>query len=98
MIGISYTFGQSFSKQSHWQGRELFKEKGCIQCHSIHGQGGGEGPDLGKSKFYGTHLELAASMWNHIPEMLDIMLESGVQYPDFTTDEMMKIINYVRLT
>ena len=30
--GISYVFGQSFNKQSHWQGRELFKEKGCIQC------------------------------------------------------------------
>jgi len=87
--------GQSFDNQSHWQGRELFKNKGCILCHSIRGQGGTEGPDLSESKFYGTRLELAALMWNHIPEMLNKMHESDIRYPEITSAEMMNIIDYL---
>ena len=27
-------------------GAELFKERGCLQCHALHGVGGHKGPDL----------------------------------------------------
>ena len=54
-----------------WDGKKVFVEKGCIQCHAIYGEGGNKGTDLGEDKFYGSYLDLAALMWNHFPEMYD---------------------------
>ena len=65
---------------SHWEGIDIFKEKGCAQCHSVFGRNGKDGPDLGKEKFYGTHLELAARMWNHFPKMYEKMQKTDVEF------------------
>ncbi len=32
--------------QGSWNGKELFKKEGCLNCHSFRGQGGSLGPDL----------------------------------------------------
>jgi cytochrome c551/c552 len=80
---------------SPWKGREVFKEKGCIRCHSVYKEGGSGGPDLGKSKFYGNYLELAALMWNHFPAMSKKMQQVGVELPEFTKVEMAELISYL---
>lgn len=98
VTNVFFVFGQQQNsfKKSPWAGREVFKDKGCILCHAIKGQGGDEGPDLGESKFYGTYLELAALMWNHVPEMLEKMKESSYEFPEFNnTDEMENLIAYL---
>src|SRR4030065_579667 len=33
------------------KGWSVFEGKGCIKCHSIHGHGGKDGPDLGEKLF-----------------------------------------------
>lgn len=85
----------SSSKDSPWKGREVFREKGCIECHSVYGKGGKGGPDLGKQKFYGTYLELAALMWNHFPKMFQKMQKTGYEFKDFTREEMAQLIDYI---
>ncbi|UCF65848.1 MAG: c-type cytochrome [bacterium] len=77
------------------KGRYVFEQKGCITCHAIKGEGGHEGPDLGRSKFYGSFLQLASIMWNHTPQMLQRMRELDLPYPQFSQEEMVNLISYL---
>jgi cytochrome c2 len=62
------------------RGAKLFETERCVQCHSINGQGGKIGPDLGKvidRNF--TPAGLAGLMWNHAPAMWQAMEKQGIQ-------------------
>jgi len=79
------------------RGRKLFVEKGCIKCHSIRGEGGKIGPDLGKR--VDTHLrsmpELAGILWNHEPQMWKKMREKGIQFIKFSQEEMADLVAFL---
>jgi len=65
------------------QGSDLFESLHCIQCHSLNGQGGKLGPDLGQlidRNF--TPASLAATMWNHAPTMWAAMRAQNVRAGD----------------
>src|SRR5690606_20582047 len=48
------------------QGSNLFRSKGCVQCHTIKGSGGGVlGPDL---SHFGTRTTVAAGLLENTPE------------------------------
>ncbi len=52
------------------RGEQLFSTLSCIQCHSVHGEGGKVGPDLGDRLDRDfTPAQLASTMWNHAPAM-----------------------------
>ena len=52
------------------EGWKVFTLKKCSTCHSIWGEGGKDGPDLGTlAESYVSQTQLAALMWNHWPEM-----------------------------
>jgi cytochrome c551/c552 len=77
---------------SHWKGCAVFEEKGCIKCHAIYGKGGKGGPDIGEQRFYGTYLDLAALMWNHLPKMIERMRETGDQFSHLNVNEMEQLV------
>lgn len=81
--------------QSHYLGEKVFNEKGCSSCHSVNGNGGKGGPDLGHDKYYGTHLELASTMWNHFPRMEKKMMEENREFLEITEDEMTSLIDFL---
>jgi len=83
------------ARGDHWKGQAVFREKGCATCHSVYGNGGNGGPDLGERKFYGTYLELATRMWNHFPKMYKKMGETGVEFREITNEEMGQLIAYL---
>lgn len=53
------------------RGAAVFELQGCVQCHSLNGVGPKNiGPDLGQVADRGfTPAALAATIWNHAPEM-----------------------------
>jgi mono/diheme cytochrome c family protein len=52
------------------RGAEVFELQGCGQCHALNGVGPKIGPDLGQVADRGfTPAALAATMWNHAPQM-----------------------------
>lgn len=77
------------------KGRMVFEEKGCISCHSISGFGGDVAPDLSKEHYYGSFLELASIIWNHIPEMNRKYRELKFKKPNFTQTEMLNLIGFL---
>lgn len=77
------------------QGRMVFESKGCLKCHAVLGEGAFIGPDLGKSPFYGSFLNLGEVMWNHSPNMTRRMKEMLQQRPTFTMPEISQLFNYL---
>jgi cytochrome c2 len=76
-------------------GKRLFTEKGCISCHSVGGPGGSVGPHLGAMKMYDSPIALAASMWNHAPQMAATMEARKIPRPTFKGSELLDLIAYI---
>jgi mono/diheme cytochrome c family protein len=76
-------------------GRDLFAEKGCVQCHKVGGAGGSVGPDLVALGVRRTPLEFAATIWNKAPAMLKAMASESVTVPQLKPEEMADIVAYL---
>ncbi len=78
-------------------GWELFRNKNCISCHSVWGQGGDVGPDLGRTQTLGhlTAGQLAGMMWNHVPRMWEKMEEGGVELTPISPEEMSHLFAFL---
>jgi cytochrome c2 len=76
-------------------GKTLVKEKKCLHCHSIHGEGGEIGPDLGKPGLRISFTEIAGRMWNHGPKMWLAMSEENIDIPKFSETEMSDVLSYI---
>ncbi len=102
-IGFAWMFFHSvplaaqgdYCQESPWKGKKVFKEKGCIQCHAVYGRGGDIGPDLGTKKFYGTYMQLASLMWNHLPRMFTVMESRKRPFPKLTEKDMNQLLAYL---
>jgi len=77
------------------EGRRLFAEKRCLDCHSIGGQGGTIGPDLAERSRHLSVAQFAAAMWNKAPAMMTAMKTRSVPVPQITPEEMADIVAYL---
>jgi len=78
------------------EGWKVFATKKCNLCHSIWGEGGKGGPDLGTlPESYVSQAQLAALMWNHGPEMLDRMRKARVTWQKIEGLEMVDLMEYL---
>ena len=76
-------------------GRNVFRRRGCIECHGPPGGGGRAGPDLAERARGRTLLGFAAAMWNHQPGMLAEAEESGREVPRLEPAEMADLVAYL---
>jgi cytochrome c2 len=78
------------------EGWKSFAAKKCNACHSIWGEGGKGGPDLGTlPESYATPAELAALMWNHGPEMWGKMAAKKIPHQKFERKEMADLFAFL---
>ncbi|MEJ2085966.1 MAG: c-type cytochrome [Acidobacteriota bacterium] len=77
------------------EGRNLFSERGCYQCHGIAGNRPGIGPNLGEGRFAGTFLELGAALWNHVPGMSVTFDVAGLPWPILSEQETIELVVFL---
>ncbi len=97
----------AFSPQSTWAqastgptqsataGARVFGAKECVRCHTIDGQGGAGGPDLGRALEARSLYDLAAHMWNHVPQMFERMRELGIGWPSLNRQESGDLVAFL---
>ncbi|MBI4524459.1 MAG: c-type cytochrome [Deltaproteobacteria bacterium] len=77
------------------EGRRLFSQRHCIECHSVRGQGGRVGPDLVERGVQRSLIQFATAMWNKAPLMMAAMKSKRIAVPQFRVEEMADIVAYL---
>lgn len=77
------------------EGHLLFRDKGCIRCHIIGGEGGRVGPDLAERGLHRSLTQFAAAMWNKAPAMMKEMKARGISVPRVQAREMADLVAYL---
>jgi len=77
------------------QGRTLFVEKRCIECHAARGEGGRLGPDLAERGRRRSLSDFTAAMWNKAPRMIETMKGLSFPMPQVGPEEMADIVAYL---
>jgi mono/diheme cytochrome c family protein len=78
------------------RGAKVFREKQCIRCHSVKGEGGKLGPDLSSGRSAETPIEWTQALWNHSAKMQTEMQRMKISWPAFQPKEMADLFAYVR--
>ena len=76
-------------------GEAVFAQKACVQCHEVGGQGGRIGPGLDFLKRTWSPVLVAAAMWNHGPEMAEVLQAQGIARPTLTGKELVDLVAYI---
>ncbi|MGA2982113.1 MAG: c-type cytochrome [Terriglobales bacterium] len=81
------TNAREIAGNAEW-GWGVFQRR-CMQCHSVRGQGGIVGPELGPERDLPlTTGQFASALWNHAPAMLRQAHENGISPPVLQGNEM----------
>jgi len=91
LVGFLYSLGYFDSPGKTETGKRLFTTKHCAECHGP----AGPGPSVDHLKQFGSPLYAASAMWNHGPQMADVMKAKGIERPTFTAPELRDLIAYL---
>jgi cytochrome c2 len=71
LSGLEPAFAQVLTgpAQNPMAGSRVFGAKGCVKCHAVRTVGGKIGPDLAQIGQSRSLEDLAAAMWNHLPQV-----------------------------
>ena len=64
-------------------GKELFKKQECLNCHSVHGQGGSQGPDLAQVGIRRS----AEWLTNFVYDPSELFPESSMPRPEWKSEQ-----------
>jgi len=76
------------------EGARVFAQKGCTRCHSLTPQVAGSriGPNLGRTLFSGSVMDLAGAFWNHAPVMQQKMADLKMPPPVITGADIADLV------
>ena len=97
LLEASASFSQSIvaPAQNPLAGSRVFGAKGCSNCHSLNGVGGKVGPDLARIGQNRSFNDLAAAMWNHLPQMVAEAKKRGIAFPSLSAPEAGDLIAFL---
>ena len=95
LVAFLFTLDYFDPKGNAEAGRRLFTAKRCVVCHQVGGTGGGGGPSLDSLKQRGSPIYLATAMWNHGPQMADVMKSKGIERPALKDTEVSDLVAYI---
>jgi cytochrome c2 len=77
-------------------GADIFKQKGCANCHGI-------GPDVvpllpGNVPSSTSLPKLVTAMWNHAPRMWERMNAEKLEYPELNYEQMARLVAYLYMS
>jgi cytochrome c551/c552 len=75
-------------------GSIVFEEKGCANCHKKDGTGAG--PDLSAVRRLDNPMRMGQLMWNHAPEMEDLLLSTNEPWPELSAEEMSDLLAFIQ--
>jgi cytochrome c2 len=93
-----YSQNISPSAQDPLAGSRVYGAKGCSQCHSINGIGGKIGPDLARVNQNRSFNDIAAAMWNHLPQMAAEAKKRGLTMANLSAIEAGDLIAFLFTT
>jgi mono/diheme cytochrome c family protein len=76
-------------------GRRVFVERRCAECHAIAIVAGDERPNLIERVGDRSLVDFAAAMWNKAPLMQEAMAAKNVAVPQLRPDEMADLVAYL---
>jgi len=94
-VGLAWAQPVFSPSQNPLAGSRVFGTKGCAKCHAVNGVGGTVGPDLGRVSRPRSFYDLAASMWNHLPGMVERMKLQGISRPRLKVQETADLIGFL---
>lgn len=95
LFAYLYTLGYFDERGDSLRGERLFSEMSCIRCHQVGGVGGVVGPVLDGIGARGAPIELATSMWNHGPAMLEAAQTRGIDRPRLAGRDISDMLAYL---
>ena len=73
----------------------IFRQRRCIECHSVRGKGGAVGPDLGRRGWVTSFTGVAIAQWRHAEGMRAALASRRIETPTLTSQEMAHVIVYL---
>jgi mono/diheme cytochrome c family protein len=77
------------------EGRAVFTESNCAECHNVQGGGGAVGPDLARRGVSWDLTQFASAMWNKAPGMTAQMRARGIHVPPLAAGKMADLVAYL---
>lgn len=96
IIAYIYSIRYSGEPGDPVRGEKIFSSKGCIQCHTIAGEGGTVAPDLATLEITRSPITAAQAMWNHASFMEAKMKERKIPWPHFEGNEIADLLEFLR--
>jgi mono/diheme cytochrome c family protein len=76
-------------------GRRVFVERRCVECHALVTTAGDERPNLVERVGARSLVDFAAAMWNKAPAMQAALAARNLPVPQLRPDEMADLVSYL---
>lgn len=95
VLAFLYLAGNADPKGDVKAGEMVFRNRGCVRCHSVRSSGGTGAPELTGVTAVGGSSAWTRAMWNHAQSMVGPVTKELGAWPEFRPGEMNNLIAYV---
>jgi len=96
IVGYLYSLDYFAGLGDPRKGEQVINTKGCLNCHSVRGKGGGIGPDFGKIRGLEQPVNVVSAMWNHASAMEQKAVEKSLVWPLLTGRDLADIVVFIQ--